>query len=86
MQIASLEPPKSIYLLIILDANECTIAYLYGKRIIKLWERQSYIQGKHGAGGQSQRRFERGREEALKQWFSKIAEKLKDIYYHPRMV
>ena len=29
---------------------------------------------KHGKGGQSQRRFERGRIEALKHWFKEVAE------------
>ena len=42
--------------------------------------------GKHDAGGQSQRRFERGRREAIKHWFKDIIEMIKserngrDIY------
>ena len=33
---------------------------------------------KHDAGGQSQRRFERGRDEALKHWLRKVADIVKE--------
>jgi len=56
--------------------NECTIGMLSGKRITTLWTKKSYIQGKHKTGGQSAQRFERLRNEAIKQWFKKIAQKL----------
>jgi peptide subunit release factor 1 (eRF1) len=66
----------SKYLLIVMDADNASIAYLHGKRIIPLWAKDSNVPRKQDAGGQSQRRFERGREEALKQWLKKVADKL----------
>lgn len=67
---------KTRYLLVVMDANECIIGELRGKKIVKLWKDRSYIQGKHNQGGASSQRFQRAREESLKQWFKKIARKV----------
>lgn len=67
---------NSKYLLVVMDANHCTIGILNGKRIEKIWDKKSYVPRKQDAGGQSQKRFERAREEALKQWFKKVSEKV----------
>jgi len=40
----------------------------------QLHQKSSLVPHKHGKGGQSQRRFERGRIEALKHWFKDVAE------------
>lgn len=50
-----------------------------GKQIQELYNHYSLVPHKHDAGGQSQRRFERGRDEALKHWLKEITEKIE--YY-----
>jgi peptide chain release factor subunit 1 len=69
------------YLLVTLDANECTIGMLQGKKINVIFRDDSFVPKKHGAGGQSKVRFQRNRELALKQWFKSIGNKLKEVYY-----
>lgn len=69
----------SRYLLVVMDADEVNIAVLVGKCIKPLWHKQSNVPRKHDAGGQSQRRFERGRSEALKKWMKEIGKKLSEV-------
>ena len=68
------------YGLIVLDANECSIAELRGKRIVTLWHETSNVPGKQDAGGQSALRFQRNREIALNAWYKKIANKMKELW------
>jgi len=42
------------------DANDMYIGEFNGKQIQQLYHHYSLVPRKHGAGGQSQRRFERG--------------------------
>jgi peptide subunit release factor 1 (eRF1) len=72
-------PQKSKYLLVVMDADECTIGLLNGKRIETLWHDTSNVPRKQGAGGQSKVRFARNRELALKHWYKEIADKMRDI-------
>ncbi|MEA1924683.1 MAG: peptide chain release factor aRF-1 [Candidatus Altiarchaeota archaeon] len=51
--------PKDIYGLIVIDNKEATIAYLKGSRYTIVKHLTSGYSGKHRAGGQSHRRFER---------------------------
>jgi peptide chain release factor subunit 1 len=67
------------YLLCAMDTNHCTIGLLQGKKLEVLWDKEFYIQGKHGSGGQSAARFERDREEQRKQMFKTVAAKLADL-------
>lgn len=67
---------KSRYLLVVMDADECIIGELRGKRVIKLWKESSNVPRKHNQGGQSAQRFERARAEALKQWFKKVSQRV----------
>jgi len=67
------------YLLVVMDANQATIGLLDGKSIKILWDKESYVPGKQDSGGQSERRFERAREEKKKQWLKEVAEKMKEI-------
>lgn len=67
---------KSRYLLVVMDANDCIIGELRGKRIVKLWKESSHVPRKHDAGGQSQARFERARSESLKHWMKKVGHKV----------
>jgi len=50
---------KDIYGLAVIDRKEATIAILRGKRIDIVKHLTSGVPGKHKAGGQSQRRFDR---------------------------
>lgn len=79
LKIKSIEEPKNRYILVSMDVNECTIGMLEGKRITTLWHKKSYIQGKHRKGGQSAARFERLRNEAVKQWYKTVAGKLGEL-------
>lgn len=72
---------KSRYLLVLMDANECTIGELNGKQIKVLWHKESCVPRKQGSGGQSQVRFMENRRLALLQWEKEISEILKKIYY-----
>ena len=54
-----LSADPALYALVVIDYKEATIGLLRGKRIETVWHGESNIMGKHDAGGQSQRRFER---------------------------
>ena len=71
---------KEIYGLLLIDRRECTIGILRGNRVELLKYMTSQVPGKHGKGGQSQRRFERQTEIAAHEWFQKAAEKASDIF------
>jgi len=72
---------KNSYLLVIMDANECTIGKLNGKTVSKVWHKESFVPRKHDAGGQSQLRFMENRRLALLAWEKEIAEVLKRLIY-----
>jgi peptide chain release factor subunit 1 len=71
---------KEIYGLMLLDRRECTIGMLRGNRIELLKYMTSQVPGKHGRGGQSQRRFERATEIAAHEWFVKCGERASEIF------
>jgi peptide chain release factor subunit 1 len=71
---------KEIYGLFLIDRRECTIGLLRGNRIDLLKYMTSQVPGKHGRGGQSQRRFERLTELAAHEWFVKCGEKASEIF------
>jgi peptide chain release factor subunit 1 len=71
---------KEVYGLFLLDRRECTIGILRGSRVELLKYMTSQVPGKHGRGGQSQRRFERLTEIAAHEWFVKCGEKASDIF------
>src|SRR5687767_2148639 len=50
---------KEIYGLLLIDRRECTVGVLRGKQIQMVFYDTSQVPGKHGRGGQSQRRMER---------------------------
>lgn len=70
---------KEIYGLLLIDRRECTVGILRGNRVDLLKYMTSQVPGKHGKGGQSQRRFERLTEIAAHEWFQKCGEKASDI-------
>jgi len=71
---------KEIYGLLLVDRRECTIGLLQGNRVDLLKYMTSQVPGKHGKGGQSQRRFERLTEIAAHEWFVKCGEKASEIF------
>jgi peptide chain release factor subunit 1 len=70
---------KEIYGLFLIDRRECTVGILRGNRVELLKYMTSQVPGKHGKGGQSQRRFERLTEIAAHEWFQKCGEKASEI-------
>ena len=71
---------KEIYGLLLIDRRECTIGLLHGNRVELLKYLTSQVPGKHGRGGQSQRRFERLTEIAAHEWFVKCGDKASEIF------
>jgi len=77
---------KEIYGLFLLDRRECTVGMLRGSRIEMLRYMTSQVPGKHGRGGQSQRRFERTTEIAAHEWFEKCGQRASEIFLaEPKM-
>ena len=75
---------KEIYGLLLIDRRECTVGLLKGNRVQMLKYMTSQVPGKHGRGGQSQRRFERLTEIAAHEWFVKCGEQASEIFQsHP---
>lgn len=72
---------KNKYLLVLMDANSCTIGELNGKSIKMLWHKESFVPRKQDSGGQSAHRFQENRRLALLKWEKEIAEVLKKYYY-----
>jgi peptide chain release factor subunit 1 len=71
---------RDVYGLLLLDRRECTIGMLRGNRTELIDYMTSRVPGKHGRGGQSQRRFERLTEVAAHEWFVKCGEKISNIF------
>jgi peptide chain release factor subunit 1 len=71
---------KEIYGLLILDRRECTVGILKGNQVQMLKYMTSQVPGKHGRGGQSQRRFERLTEIAAHEWFVKCGDTASEIF------
>lgn len=72
---------KEIYGLVLLDRREGIIATLKGKRIIVLSKHTSNVPGKQRAGGQSSARFGRIRENAAKEFYMRMGENMKDVFF-----
>jgi peptide chain release factor subunit 1 len=71
---------KEIYGLMLIDRRECTVGILRGNQIELLKYMTSQVPGKHGRGGQSQRRFERLTEIAAHEWFVRCGDKASEIF------
>lgn len=83
-----LEPLKEmleateVYGLIVLDRKEATLGLLEGKSIRKLRHLTSGVPGKIKAGGQSAARFERLTEEMAKDFYRRISENVKELFFN----
>ena len=82
-----LEPLKEmldiseVYGLLVMDRREATIGVLEGKQIKVLRTLTSGVPGKIKAGGQSAARFERLTESLAKEFFKRVAESMKEIFF-----
>ncbi len=70
-----------VYGLLVLDRREATFGLLDGKSVVRLKHLTSGVPGKIKAGGQSAARFERLTEEAAKEFYRRIAESAKDLFF-----
>jgi len=64
---------KETFGVLVIDVSEATLATLRGQRMTVLKEFTSGVAGKHRAGGQSARRFERIREAQINDFFKRVA-------------
>ena len=63
---------KESYGILLVDANNATIAILQGKRLEIVRQMHSGVTGKTKAGGQSARRYERLRDMQLNEYFTRV--------------
>jgi len=71
---------KETYGIMVVDASASTIATLEGSRLQIVREETSGVPGKHRAGGQSARRFERLREANLLSYYKRVGQHANDIF------
>ncbi|RLI43758.1 peptide chain release factor 1 [Candidatus Bathyarchaeota archaeon] len=71
---------RETYGIIVIDSSATTFATLRGRRLEIVQEITSGVPGKHRAGGQSARRFERQREAKLLNYFKRIGNHANDIF------
>jgi peptide chain release factor subunit 1 len=71
---------KETYGIIVIDTNDAALATLRGRRMDVQKELTSGVPGKHRAGGQSARRFERIREAAINDYFKRIGNHATNIF------
>jgi peptide chain release factor subunit 1 len=71
---------KDVYALAVIDRKEATLALLKGKRIDIIKHLTSGVPGKHKAGGQSQRRFDRLIDLAAHEFLKRIGDHMNDAY------
>ena len=72
--------PKEAYGLLVIGRKESAVGYIKGNKVEVLKEFTSGIHGKHRAGGQSQKRYERLIEEGEKRFYRRISDTVNDIF------
>ncbi len=72
---------EEVFGLLVMDRKEAAIGMLEGKRIVLLQKMTSGIPGKVKAGGQSAARFSRVTEGLTKEFYKRIAEEMKKIFF-----
>lgn len=70
-----------VYGLLVIDRKEATIGILEGKQIKPITHLTSGVPGKVRAGGQSSQRFHRITEGLAKEFFRRVAEEMKKIFF-----
>ncbi|MEM1953415.1 MAG: peptide chain release factor aRF-1 [Candidatus Caldarchaeum sp.] len=77
---------KAVYGVLVIDNEEAAVAIVKGRSISQLKTYTSGVPGKHHAGGQSARRFERLREMTLNEFYKRVAEKANELFLqYPEM-
>lgn len=71
---------KDVYGIIAIDNEEAAVAVVKGRRIAEVKSFTSGVPGKHHAGGQSARRFERLREMNLNEFYKRVGEHANEIF------
>ncbi len=71
---------KTVYGVLVIDNEEAAVAIVKGRSISQLKKFTSGVPGKHHAGGQSARRFERLREMTLNEFYKRVAEKANELF------
>jgi peptide chain release factor subunit 1 len=71
---------KETYGIMVIDSSATTFATLRGRRLETSKEITSGVPGKHRAGGQSARRFERLREAKLSDYFKRIGKHANEVF------
>jgi len=71
---------KEVYGLIVIDGNETAIATLSGRNLKLVKVLTSGLPGKHRAGGQSSRRFERLREQEVNDYYKRVGQHVNDAF------
>jgi len=77
-----IEAKRDLFGLIVIDSKEATIGLLKGKNIEKLRYLTSGAPGKIRAGGQSALRFERLREGMVEEFYKRVAEASKELFFN----
>ncbi|MFX1393322.1 MAG: peptide chain release factor aRF-1 [Promethearchaeota archaeon] len=72
--------PKETYGLLVIGRAESAVGYIRGNHVEVVREFTSGIHGKHRAGGQSQRRYERVIEEGEKRFYRRISEEINKLF------
>lgn len=72
---------KEVYGLVVMDRKEATLGVLEGKQIRLLRKMSSGVPGKIRAGGQSSQRFARITEGLAKEFYRRIAESMKELFF-----
>ncbi|MEK6928555.1 MAG: peptide chain release factor aRF-1 [Nanoarchaeota archaeon] len=75
---------SEIYGLLVMDRREATIGVLEGKQIKVIRTLTSGVPGKIRAGGQSAQRFERLTEGFAKEFFKRVADSMKEIFFESK--
>ncbi|MCS7363941.1 MAG: peptide chain release factor aRF-1 [archaeon GB-1867-035] len=76
---------KEFYGIIVMDRQEATFAILKGNRLEIVEHITSGVPGKHDAGGQSQRRFERIIEQMAHEFYKRIAAYAEKYFMQPKL-
>jgi len=71
---------REAYGIVLIDSSAATFAILRGRRLETAREITSGVPGKHRAGGQSARRFERLREARLVDYFKRIGRHVDEVF------
>lgn len=77
---------KEVYGVFVIDRREATVALLKGKNVKILYHTLSRVPGKHGKGGQSQQRFERGIEIAAHEFFKQVGDVINQSFFDQKII